>query len=128
VIREWPEGQVLVQEPIQVGDQFTFNWIHSLEKIPWDEFYHVDDQLNLVLDTIRFPAFGAGIPEDKGKRSYIKDGLIYMDQIDQVFPEIVWLNSVTATQDLAINGRVITKGASLPADKRLQLSVRAERP
>jgi hypothetical protein len=113
---------VLVSRPVQPGDQFFFGWEHSLEKIPWDEFYHVGPNGALVLDTIRFPAFGAGIPEAKGRATWVENGLIHMGQIEESFPEIVWLNSATATKDLKVNGEVIARGRELPAATRLRLA------
>jgi hypothetical protein len=122
-IQEWPNGATLVARRVQPGDRFMFGWEHSLEKIPWDEFYHLDAAGNLVLDTIRFPAFGAGIPEARGKSTWTRDGMIYLGQIDKPFPEIAWLNSTTATKQLKLNDRVIAEGRTLPASTRLLLTV-----
>jgi hypothetical protein len=76
-----------------------------------------------VLDAITFPAFGAGIPENKGRVCYVEDGLIHMEEIGQKFGELVWLNSRTATRDLRLGGRLVTKGAWLPNHVRLRLSI-----
>jgi hypothetical protein len=122
-IEQLSDAAVLVSAPVRTGDEFSFGWEHSLEKIPWDEFYHVGDCGDLVLDTIRFPAFGAGIPEAKGDRTWIDDGMIHMGGIGQAFPEITWLNSVTATKDLKLNGELITRGQDLPASARLRLTI-----
>ncbi|MDR0627110.1 MAG: DUF1850 domain-containing protein [Bifidobacteriaceae bacterium] len=117
------DAVVLVSVPVQVGDQFVFGWEHSLEKIPWDEFYHVDSDLDLVLDTIRFPAFGAGIPEAKGTDTWIEGGAIHMGGIDEPYAELVWINSSTATKDLTLDGAVIARGQDLPPGARLRLSI-----
>ena len=77
-IYDWKTGELRVSEPVKVGSEIFFGWIHSLEKIPWNEYYHVDENLRLILDAITFPAFGAGIPENKGLICYVKDGLIHM--------------------------------------------------
>jgi hypothetical protein len=116
-------GPVLVEQPVHVGDQFSFGWEHSLEKIPWDEYYHVDTAGELVLDTIRFPAFGAGIPEAKGAKTWVDQGWIYMGEIAETHREIVWINSLTATKDLALNGQVIARGADLPGGTKLRLTI-----
>jgi len=77
----------------------------------------------LVLDYITFPAFGAGIPEDRGASCRIEDGLIYMEDIDQPFEEFFWLNSKTAVQEIMVNDKIITKGSLLPHHKKLILRV-----
>ena len=122
-ITDWQTNAVYVEAPAQTGSQLSFAWIHSLEKIPWHEYYHVDEHRNLILDVVTFPAFGAGIPEDKGGTTYIKDGLIHMADIRQVFPELVWLNSHMATQALMLDGILIARGNTLPEHTRLRLAI-----
>ena len=116
-------GQVYVEQPAKPGDKVYFGWLHSLENIPWDEYYHIDEKLNLVLDAITFPAFGAGIPESKGRVCYIKDGLIHMEEIAETFRELVWLNSHTATRDIRLDGRLAARGRDLPQHVRLRLVI-----
>ena len=122
-IYDWKTGAVYAEVPAKPGSRLFFGWIHSLEKIPWNEYFHIAPSLDLVLDAITFPAFGAGIPENKGRVCYIKDGLIHMEEIDQVFPELVWLNSHTATRDIMLDGSPVSKGSDLPQHTRLRLVI-----
>lgn len=122
-VSDWKTGEVYAEVPARVNSRVFFGWIHSLERIPWNEYYHVDASYNLVLDAITFPAFGAGIPEDKGRICYVKDGLIHMEEINQVFPELVWLNSQTATRDIALDGVLVIRGADLPHHARMRLVI-----
>ena len=122
-ISDWKTGAVYAEAPARPGSRLFFGWIHSLEKIPWNEYFHIAPSLDLVLDAITFPAFGAGIPEDKGRVCYVKDGLIHMEEIDQVFPELVWLNSHTATRDIILDGTLVTRGSELPQHTRLRLVI-----
>jgi hypothetical protein len=122
-IRDWETGEILAEVPASVGGSLFFGWMHSLEHIPWNEYYHVDENLHLILDSITFPAFGAGIPENKGKICYIKDGLIHMEEINQKFEELVWLNSHTATRDITIDGEFVARGEDLPEHRRLRLMI-----
>ncbi|MDR1936837.1 MAG: DUF1850 domain-containing protein [Candidatus Accumulibacter sp.] len=123
-IENWKTGAILAEVPARVGSRLFFGWIHSLEKIPWNEYFHVDAEYNLILDAITFPAFGAGIPEDKGRVCYVKDGLIHMEGIDQVFKELHWLNSQTATRDIVLDGARVASGSELPQHARLRLTVK----
>lgn len=122
-IYDWKTGAVYAEAPAEPGSTLFFGWIHSWENIPWNEYYHVDAQYNLVLDAITFPAFGAGIPENKGRICYIKDGLIHMEGIDQLFPELVWLNSHTATREITLDGKPVSRGSDLPQHTRLRLVI-----
>ncbi len=122
-ITDWKTGQVYAEVPARVNSRLFFGWIHSWEHIPWNEYYHIDANYDLILDAITFPAFGAGIPEDKGRVCYVKDGLIHMEEIDQLFHELVWLNSHTATQEIRLDGMHVTRGSELPQHTRLRLAV-----
>jgi hypothetical protein len=114
---------VYAEAPATAGDAFFFGWVHSLEKFPWNEYYHVDENLDLILDAVTFPAFGAGVPEDKGRVCYVKDGLIHMEQISQPFGELVWLNSHFATRELLLNDRKLCSGMDLPEHRRVRLRI-----
>ena len=116
-------GKIYAETPVRVNSVLFFGWIHSQEKIPWNEYYHVDESLSLVLDAITFPAFGAGIPENKGRVCYIRDGLIHMEGIDQNFAELEWLNSATATRDITLDGLLVARGGDLPHHVRLRLRI-----
>lgn len=122
-ISDWKTGEIYIEVPAKAGDSLFFGWMHSLEKIPWNEYYHIATDNKLVLDTISFPAFGAGIPENKGKTCRIENGLIYMDDIGQGFDEFVWINSHFAVRDIKLNGMLITSGERLPEHTRLILVI-----
>ncbi len=122
-IYDWKTGAVYAEVPARAGSRLSFGWIHSWEKIPWNEYYHVDASYALMLDAITFPAFGAGIPEDKGRVCYVRDGLIHMEEIDQTFAELVWLNSHTATREIALDGALVARGDTLPQHTRLRLVI-----
>ncbi len=122
-IYNYQSGEIYVEVPAKGGDKLFFGWVHSWEKIPWNEYYHIAPDNTLVLDSISFPAFGAGIPENKGKVCRIENGLIYMDEIGQVFQEFNWINSHFATREIILNGQLISKGDRLPEHTRLRLVV-----
>lgn len=122
-IYDWKTGEIYAEVPARVGSELFFGWIHSWENIPWNEYYHVTENRDLILDAITFPAFGAGIPEDKGRVCYVKDGLIHMEQIDQVFAELVWINSHTATRDITLDGALVARGSDLPQHTRVRLVI-----
>ena len=122
-IYDWKTGAVYAEAPARVNSKLFFGWIHSWENIPWNEYYHVAGNYDLILDAITFPAFGAGIPENKGRVCYVKDGLIHMEEIDQVFTELVWLNSHTATRDITLDGALVARGVDLPQHTRVRLVI-----
>ena len=112
-----------VRYPVKTGDKLFFGWIHSWERISWHEYYHINQDNTLELDAISFPAFGAGIPENKGKRTRIEKGRIYMEEIGQIFPHFVWINSHLATREIKVNDVLVTSGRILPEHTRLVLVI-----
>lgn len=122
-ISNWKTGEVYIEVPVKIGDTLFFGWMHSLEKIPWNEYYHIAPDHTLVLDSISYPAFGAGIPENKGKVCRIENGMIYFEEIGQVFEEFIWINSHYAVRDIKLNNKLVTRGELLPEHTRLRLAI-----
>ena len=122
-IYDYETGKIYVEVPAGAGDRLFFGWMHSLEKIPWHERYHIDENGDLILDEIAFPAFGAGIPENKGTSVKIENGMIVMSGIGQVFHEFTWLNSHYATRDIRLNDALVARGDTLPEHTRINLSI-----
>ena len=87
-IRVDATGEVLREVPVTAGDELYVAWLHSQEKIPWHEWYTVEKDGTMTLHTISFPAFGPGIPCDKGVPR-IEGGTIYYEQIGEVFFKIL---------------------------------------
>lgn len=123
IISDYETKTVYVKAPVKPGDRLFFGWVHSLEKIPWHEYYHITDKNTLMLETISFPAFGAGIPADRGKKVRVENGLIYMEEINQEFEQFDWINSHFATRDIKINDKLLTTGNNLPEHTRLILKI-----
>ena len=122
-IADWQTGEVYIEHPVSPGDELFFGWIHSLDKFPWNEYFTIDESFKLILDTVSFTEFGAGVPQVMGNVTYIKDGVIYMSGINQKFTELVWINSPTATQEIRVAGEFVTRGTELPHNRRLVLTV-----
>jgi hypothetical protein len=64
---------------------FALEWIHSVEKGEWIEFYERDGDDLLLTKTV-FKTFGAGVPSD-GEIIPSDDGFIHM-RINQRLPEM----------------------------------------
>ena len=41
-----------VRYPVKTGDKIFFGWIHSWERISWHEYYHINADNTLELETI----------------------------------------------------------------------------
>ncbi len=74
------EGSLSYIFRVQDGTTFSIRWIHSVEMEEWEEFFVVENR-KIFLESTRFKTFGAGVPNDVGEDSFIKDGWLYMTGI-----------------------------------------------
>lgn len=116
-------GEVYYTNTVKESDTLIFNWIHSLEKIPWDEEYLILKNNNLLLNKITLIGFGAGIPHNRGQVTTIDDGVIVMSQIDEEFNEINWIHSQTALSSIRLNDKIIIEGKDLIHHEELRLKI-----
>lgn len=123
VIKHQVTKEIYREVPVQQGDSLTFNWMHSFEHIPWNEYFILGNDNRLVLRKFEVAGFGAGIPENEGTVS-IEDGMVVMSNIDRVFDDIHWINSQTALIAITCNGTVIARGSDLPQGEPLILNIK----
>ena len=48
--------------------------------------------------------YGAGIPAEMDVPTHIENGLVWMEEINSVFPYFTWITSSTYMKGLQING------------------------
>ena len=111
---------VVFSAPIHAGDKLRLEIEHSFEHIPWYEFYTVreDDQFNL--DAIAVAGYGAGIPAEMDVPTRVADGLVWMEEINSVFPQFSWITSATYMKGLRLNGEEVFDFRSLPDASRIR--------
>lgn len=107
-------GQVYAETPVEAGDTVEFDWIHSFEHIPWNEYYTVKEDGTFHLDSISVAGFGAGIPAEMDVDYRYEDGLIYMDNIGSEFDRFRFFNSDTALDTIQVNDVDFIKGSDMP--------------
>ena len=111
---------VVFSAPMHAGDKLRLEIEHSFEHIPWYEYYTVraDDQFNL--DAIAVAGYGAGIPAEMDVPTHIENGLVWMEEINSVFPYFSWITSSTYMKGLQINGEEVFDFRSLPDASRIR--------
>ena len=111
---------VVFSAPIHAGDKLRLEIEHSFEHIPWYEYYTVlkDDTFNL--DAIAVAGYGAGIPAEMDVPTHVEGGLVWMEDINSVFPEFSWITSATYMKGLQINGEEVFDFRSLPDASRIR--------
>ena len=112
--------QVVFSVPIRAGDRLRLEIEHSAEHIPWYEFYTVTEDGQFNLDAIAVAGYGAGIPAEMDVPTEIRDGLVWMEQINSVFPQFSWITSATYMKGLSLNGEEVFDFRSLPDASRIR--------
>ena len=111
---------VVFSTPIQAGDKLRLEIEHSFEHIPWYEFYTVREDDSFNLDAIAVAGYGAGIPAEMDVPTHVEGGLVWMEEINSVFPEFSWITSATYMKGLQLNGEEVFDFRSLPDASRIR--------
>lgn len=112
--------EVVLSVPVNAGDQFRLEIEHSFEHIPWYEYYTVLDDGRFNLDSIAVAGYGAGIPAEMDVPTRIEDGLVWMEEINSVFPYFSWITSSRYMKTLTLNGEEIFDFRTLPDASRIR--------
>lgn len=116
ILRDHQTKQVLMTLPLSSDKHFTVKWIHSVELEPWEEIFYVDHDMNIVLESTRFKAFGAGVPDSAGKRVETKDGYTSFLEINKPMPYLSYGISPIAKHTLIIGSKTYPLHKILPDD------------
>lgn len=112
--------QIVLSVPIKAGDKLSLEIEHSFEHIPWYEYYTVTEDLQFNLDAIAVAGYGAGIPAEMDVPTRIEDGLVWMEDINSVFPKFSWITSNKYMKVFTLNGEEIFDFRSLPDASKIR--------
>ncbi|MBB6453522.1 hypothetical protein HNQ94_001971 [Salirhabdus euzebyi] len=97
------DGKEYSLDFLQKNETFSIRWVHSVEKEEWEEFFYVNDD-EIFIQSTRFKTFGAGVPNNVGEDSYIKDGWVYMVDINRSIGEVFVVRTGKETKHRFILG------------------------
>lgn len=112
--------QVVLSVPVKAGDRLSLEIEHSFEHIPWYEYYTITENLQFNLDAIAVAGYGAGIPAEMDVPTHIEDGLVWMEEINSVFPRFSWITSDKYMKVFTLNEKEIFDFRSLPDASRIR--------
>lgn len=110
---------IILEVPVSPGDQLSLEIEHSFEHIPWFEYFTILPDGTFRLDAIAVAGFGAGIPDTMDVPTRVEDGMVWMEEIHSIFPEMKWITSSTYMKDLTLNEEKIFDFRSLPDASRI---------
>lgn len=72
------------------------------------------------MDTIAVGGYGAGVPAEMSVPTRIEDGLVWMEDINSLFPYFSWITSNKYMKGFSINGVEVFDFRTLPDASRIR--------
>lgn len=76
-------GKIVYLNKVSNIDNFYISFIHSVNRMPVNEYYRIINNQFTIYKTT-FYSYGAGMPdfEDLGQKPILKDGMVYIDNLN----------------------------------------------
>lgn len=110
VILDGQTNHLLFHQPVHSGQSFEIQYIHSIHLTPVNEFYQINDDLNIVLNEVHFDTYSVGMPSDlsEGETLELKNGKMMIKNMQRIMPSIdLRIGQVIANHQLKMNGQLI---------------------
>ncbi len=120
VLYDREREETVLSVPVKAGDRLSLEIEHSFEHIPWYEYYTITEDFQFNLDAIAVAGYGAGIPAEMDVPTRIEDGLVWMEEINSVFPRFSWITSDQYMKVFTLNDQEIFDFRSLPDASKIR--------
>jgi hypothetical protein len=121
-VRSRRADKVIFRERAAPGDVFTFNYIHSIEKVPVEGVFAVEADGALRVVETRFPSYGAGLPSLVTDKS--ADGKWMVAPGGQRLPEFSFYVSPVNQASLRIGAKTLNLTALIASGDVVAVAVR----
>lgn len=104
-------GAEFARYPLEVGEEFSITFIHSVNATPVTDYYDVDEQGTITLLRTVYYGFGAGVPFDLNEGetlSYDENGAMIISGIDRVIPDYLIFVGTVSDHTLKIGEKEIS--------------------
>lgn len=113
VLENLNNGKVVFVAAMNSEDEITMGWTHSVELLPWEEIFRVENN-KLIMDRTRFKTFGAGVPSVTLGKSKMEDGWVVFYDLEQEMPDLTYSISKRGKNILTYKNKVIPLYEVLP--------------
>lgn len=78
-------GKLVFATPVQPGDTFSIQFIHSVHRTPVEEFYQISDQNQMTLFKVVYESYGIGNPSSlsPGEKFDMNNGKLVIDNMNR---------------------------------------------
>lgn len=100
VFYEENTDEIVAFLPLDVGDEFTIIFTHSIHLTDVVEKYHITDESTIMQDVIIFESFGIGMPSnaEEGQVFEYKDGKYHISNLNNEFESMNIRNGKTVSE------------------------------
>ncbi|WP_199616982.1 DUF1850 domain-containing protein [Paenibacillus alkalitolerans] len=109
-IRQAADGRVVFQSPVDQGSRFSLVYIHSIHRTPVEEFFVINENRQIVLDSMVFESYGVGMPTSlEGSETFrMADGKMRIENIHRTLDSFdLRIGQVVADHKLRVRDQVI---------------------
>ena len=124
IISDQETGEEYKRTTIHAEDEFTVQWVHSVEKTLWQETLTVNKEGEIVLTETRFRSFGAGVPNEKNGSVYFDDGFLVMTDLEEVKDDYQWIHSHHTEFTILKNDEPFLRTNDIPHHHKAEIIVK----
>lgn len=104
-------GERYASFPVEQGDVFSVEFIHSVNKSPVRDYYEIRDGGRIYVIQTDYYGFGAGVQTELNPGEtleYRPDGAMQIKNIDKYLPNLTYVVGTVSDHVLYINGEEIS--------------------
>lgn len=124
IISDQETGEEYKRTTIHAEDEFTVQWVHSVEKTLWQETLTVNKEGEIVLTETRFRSFGAGVPNEKNGSVYFEGGFLVMTDLAEVKNDYQWIHSHHTEFTILKNDEPFLRTNDIPHHHKAEIIVK----
>lgn len=124
-VQDMRSGVKLYQAPVKEGDEFTIEFVHSVERTPVKEVFRIEEDCNIYVVETEYESFGAGLPtiHDEGEESLFKEGKIRITGMRRKLEPFLVAVSPVPGHVLTVGGEEVVLASLAEPGTGLRISV-----
>lgn len=128
-VEEMRSPACLYQVPVREGDEFTLEFIHSVQRTPVKEVFRIDGKGSIYLIETEYQSFGAGLPTmpDVGAEVEVEGGKIRITGMRRKIDQFLVAVSPVPGHALTVGGEKVELASLAQPGTGLLIRVARER-
>ena len=109
VLSELSTGDQYASYPVNIGDEFSLTFTHSVNKTPVTDMYKINSIHDIRNFSCRYYGFGAGVQTElnEGEVLRYEDDAMVIENIDKHFDRLIYSVKQNSSHKLNINGKTV---------------------